>query len=62
MVGRCPKVQCVDSYKKSLIRDKSDHFIIHVGTNDLNSEISSKSIAELIVDLPMSLKTESKCF
>ena len=53
------KVHCVDNYKKSLIRDKLDHFIIHVGTNDLNSEISSKSIAKLIVDLPMSLKTES---
>ena len=39
--------------------DEPDHFIVHVGTNDLNSEVSSKSIAESIVDLAMSLKTVS---
>ena len=53
------KVQCMDDYKKPSVRDKPDHFIIHVGTNDLNSEVSPKSIAESIVDLAMSLKTES---
>ena len=41
------KVQCMDDYKKPSIRDKPDQFIIHVGTNDLNSEISSKSIAQI---------------
>ena len=30
------KVQCMDDYKKPSMRDKPDHFIIHVGTNDLN--------------------------
>ena len=75
MVGRCPKrkknckvyewsfpgakVQCMDDYKKLSIRDEPDHFIVHVGTNDLNSEVSSKSIAESIVHLTMTLKTES---
>ena len=75
MVGRCPKrkknckiyewsfpgakVQCMDDYKKLSIRDEPDHFIVHVGTNDLNSEVSSKSIAESIVYLTMTLKTES---
>ena len=49
----------MDDYKKPSIRDKPDHFIMHVGTNDLNSEVSPKSIAESIVDLAMSLKTES---
>ena len=39
--------------------DKPDHLIVHVGTNDLNSEVSSKSIAKLIVDLAMSVKTKS---
>ena len=53
------KVQCMNDYKKPSVRDKPDHFIIHVGTNDLNSEVSPKSIAESIVDLAMSLKTES---
>ena len=75
MVGRCPKrkknckvyewsfpgakVQCMDDYKKLSIRDEPDHFIVHVGTNNLNSEVSSKSIAESIVYLTMTLKTES---
>ena len=49
----------MDDYKKPSIRDEPDHFIVHVGTDDLNSEVSSKSIAESIVDLAMSLKTES---
>ena len=49
----------MDDCKKPSIRDEPDHFIVHVGTNDLNSEVSSNSIAELIVDLTMSLKTES---
>ena len=53
------KVECMDDYKKPSIRDKPDHFIIHVGTNDLNLEVPPKSIAESIVDLAMSLKTES---
>ena len=52
------KVQCMDDYKKPSVRDKPDNFIVHVGT-DLNSEESPKSIAESIVDLAMSLKTES---
>ena len=41
------------------IRDEPDHFIVHIGINDLNSEVSSKSIAESIADLAMFLKTES---
>ena len=49
----------MDDCKKSSIRDEPDHFIVHVRTNDLNSEVSSNSIAESIVDLAMSLKTES---
>ena len=47
----------MDDYKKPSIRDEPDHFIIHVGTNNLNSEVSPKSISESIVDL--ALKTES---
>ena len=53
------KVQCMDNYKKPSIRNEPDHFIVHVGTNDLNSEVPSKSIPESIVDLTMSLKTDS---
>ena len=49
----------MDDYKKPSIRGKPDHFIIHAGTNDLNSEVPPKSIAKSIVDLAISLKTES---
>ena len=42
-----------------MIRDEPDYFIVHVGTKDLNSEVSSNSIAEPIVDLAVSQKTES---
>ena len=41
------------------MRDELDHFMVHVGTNDLNLEVSLKSIVESTVDLAMSLKTES---
>ena len=47
----------MENYKKLLIRDKQDHFTIHVETNDLNSEVSPKSIAESIVD---HVKTENR--
>ena len=43
------KEKYMDYYKKPSIRDKLDHFVIPVGTNDLNSEMSSKFIAESIV-------------
>ena len=49
----------MEDYNKPSIRDEPDHFIVHIGINDLNSEVSSKSIAESIADLAMFLKTES---
>ena len=52
------KLQCMSDYKKLLMRGKPDNSIVHVGTNDINSEVLSKSIAESIVDLAVSLKAE----
>ena len=52
------KLQCMSDYKKRLMRGKPDHSIVHVGTNEINSEVLSKFIAESIVDLPVSLKAE----
>ena len=43
-------------YMKPLLRKNYDHFIIHVGTNDLNMEISPELIAKSIVGLPTTLK------
>ena len=39
------------------MRGTPDHSIVHVGTNDINSEVLSKSVAESIVDA-VSLKAE----
>ena len=33
----------MEGYKKPSLRDKSDHFVLQIGTNDLNSELSSQS-------------------
>ena len=52
------QLQCMSDYKKPLMRGKPDHSIVHVGTNDINSEVLSKSIIESIVDLAVSLKAE----
>ena len=46
----------MSDYKKPLMRVKPDHSIVHVGTNDINSEVLSKSIAELTIDLAVTLK------
>ena len=40
------------------MKDKPHHFILDVGTNELNLDLQSKSIAESMVNLAMSLKTE----
>ena len=42
-----------------LIRDKPDHIIFHVGTNDFPSDIDKEDIAKLIVDLAMSAKFQN---
>ena len=52
------RLHCMSDYEKPLMRGKPDHSIAHVGTNDINSEVSSKSIAESILDLAVSLKAE----
>ena len=43
-------------YMKPLLRKSHDHFILHVGTNDLNTEISPELIAKSIVGLVTTLK------
>ena len=35
-----------------------NHFILHVGTNDLNSNRPSDEIAKVIIDLASALKSE----
>ena len=42
-----------------LFRENPDHFILHEGTNDLDSKWFPELIAKLIADLAASLKNEN---
>ena len=44
------------SYPISKTRDKPDHFIFHVKTNDVPSDKNTENIAKPIVDLAISVK------
>ena len=54
------RTKCMKDYMKHSLRENSDHFIIHVGTNDLNTERSPELIAKSIVDLATTLKDNSR--
>ena len=47
-----------DDMKPSL-RENPDHFVLHIGTNDLNSDRSPELIAKSITDVGSSLKNDS---
>ena len=47
-------------HMKPSMREKPDHTILHVGTNDLNSDSPSDLIAKSIVDLALNLKNNSQ--
>ena len=46
-------------YVKPSVRRMPDHFILHVGTNDLVSNIPPNEIASKVVDLAKQLKSEN---
>ena len=43
------KTSCTKDYVKPLLRSTPNYFILHVGTNDLNSNHTSEVIAKEIV-------------
>ena len=45
-------------YVKPSVRSCSDHFILHVGTNDVSSDKSPEELARSIIDLAISIKNE----
>ena len=53
------KVRFMKDYLKLSIRENPDHFVLHVGTNDLDSDRSLDLIEKSIVDVASSLKTIS---
>ena len=53
------KTKCMKDIIKPLQRENSDHYILHVGTNDLCLDRSPELIAKSIMDLALTLKSES---
>ena len=54
------KTRCMYDHVKPSIREYDpEHVILHVGTNDLNSEKTASQIASSIVELAVSLKNDT---
>ena len=55
------KVKCMKDYVKPCIREKNpDYVILHVGTNELNSELPPERIAKSIVDVAKNTQSDSR--
>ena len=55
------KVKCMKDYAKPCIREEDpDHVILHVGTNDLNSDYNAERIAKSIVDVAKNLTSNQR--
>ena len=50
--------ECMADYMKTSIRAKPNHFILHVSTNDLNSNRPPDEIAKATLDLASELKSK----
>ena len=53
------RVRCIQDYVRPTLRENPDHVIIHIGTNDLASNTPAKKVAESIIDLASTLKSDS---
>ena len=53
------KVRCMKNHIKPTLREKPDHIVLHVGTNDLVSDRPPDLIAKSIVDISSSMKNEN---
>ena len=52
------KISCMKDYVKPSLRNTANHFILHVGKNDLNPNQTSEVITKEIYDLATSLKNK----
>ena len=52
------KVRCMKDYLKPSLRQNPDHVVLHVGTNDLDSDKDPELIAKSIVDLASTVKKD----
>ena len=53
------KVRCLKDHMNPSLRDNPDHFVLHIGANDLNSDRSPELTAKSITDVSSSLKNDS---
>ena len=53
------KVRCMKDHIKPTLREKPNHIVLHVGTNDLVSDRLLDLIAKSIVDVASSIKNEN---
>ena len=53
------KVRCMEDHIKPVLRDKPDHIIFHIGTNEFPSNKNREVIANSIIKLVLSAKSES---
>ena len=51
------KLSCLVDHIKAVMRDKPDHIIFHVETNDITLDKDAGAFAESIVDLAVSAKS-----
>ena len=51
-------VRCMKDYLKPSLRENTAHFVLYVGTNDLDSDRSPDLIAKSIVDVASSFKAD----
>ena len=57
---RGAKIQCMDDYSRPTIREfDPEWIIIHVGTNDLNTEKTASQISKSLIDFAHSLHNDS---
>ena len=54
------KTKCMKDFKKPSLRENPTSFILHVGTNYLNTKRSPKLIAKSTVDLATTLKCNTR--
>ena len=54
------KVRCMVNQYKPVMRDRPEHIIFHVGTDDIPLDKDEGNIAKLIVDLAMSAKSPTR--
>ena len=54
------KTACTHNYVNPSVRSSPNHFIFHVGTNDLSPNKSTEEIARSIIDLALTLQHQSR--